>query len=311
MKLVGKVLVHGCDIPGFNNKIELRHQDEEGITVLAMIKGKETYEAWFEEGCSISIHSKFNSVDGVYIYGGVLTDIQCVYDKNLKAIQTIVTYDNSKEMYEELIEFTKGAVEVDKPSEQQVDEHRMHCKVCGHIYCYTDKDVRKNDENTLLSAVSAVGSLAAAFGGGTRLDVYAQQRNANRYSDRIIDYKRCPNCNSTDIEPFTGNAEVNEQGSVNAAVEEIKRYKELLDLGILTPEEFAAKKKQVLGISDDSHNSDNVSKKNTAMNDSATSNLSLNNAPQVQQYCCPNCNGIVLYGEPLCKNCGTQFNWQM
>lgn len=31
-------------------------------------------------------------------------------------------------------------------------------------------------------------------------------------------------------------------------VEEIKKYKELLDSGILTPEEFAAKKKQLLGI---------------------------------------------------------------
>lgn len=32
------------------------------------------------------------------------------------------------------------------------------------------------------------------------------------------------------------------------AIEEIKKYKELLDSGILTEEEFAAKKRQLLGL---------------------------------------------------------------
>ena len=32
------------------------------------------------------------------------------------------------------------------------------------------------------------------------------------------------------------------------AVSEIKKYKELLDAGIITEEEFAAKKKQLMGI---------------------------------------------------------------
>ena len=32
------------------------------------------------------------------------------------------------------------------------------------------------------------------------------------------------------------------------AVAEIKKYKELLDAGIITEEEFAAKKKQLMGI---------------------------------------------------------------
>lgn len=33
-----------------------------------------------------------------------------------------------------------------------------------------------------------------------------------------------------------------------SSVDEIKRYKELLDTGILTQEEFDAKKKQLLGL---------------------------------------------------------------
>ena len=33
-----------------------------------------------------------------------------------------------------------------------------------------------------------------------------------------------------------------------SAVEEIKKYKELLDAGVITQEEFSAKKKQLMGI---------------------------------------------------------------
>jgi predicted Zn-dependent peptidase len=40
------------------------------------------------------------------------------------------------------------------------------------------------------------------------------------------------------------------QNSTNAlsSAEELKKFKELLDLGIITQEEFDAKKKQLLGI---------------------------------------------------------------
>ena len=32
---------------------------------------------------------------------------------------------------------------------------------------------------------------------------------------------------------------------------------------------------------------------------------------QPQVYSCPNCKGTVIYGEPKCKTCGTEFNWNM
>lgn len=41
---------------------------------------------------------------------------------------------------------------------------------------------------------------------------------------------------------------VNEEASVDETVADIREYKKLLDEGILTPEEFEAKKKQLLGI---------------------------------------------------------------
>ena len=37
-------------------------------------------------------------------------------------------------------------------------------------------------------------------------------------------------------------------GGASSTVEELKQYKALLDAGVLTEEEFAAKKRQLLGI---------------------------------------------------------------
>lgn len=38
------------------------------------------------------------------------------------------------------------------------------------------------------------------------------------------------------------------QSNATAGAEELKRYKELLDSGVITQEEFDAKKKQILGL---------------------------------------------------------------
>ena len=38
------------------------------------------------------------------------------------------------------------------------------------------------------------------------------------------------------------------RGGASSTVEELKQYKALLDAGVLTEEEFAAKKRQLLGI---------------------------------------------------------------
>ena len=64
------------------------------------------------------------------------------------------------------------------------------------------------------------------------------------------DYTKCPNCNSADIEELS-KAEIEtikSKNTVISPVEELKKYKELLDGGIITQEEFDAKKKQLLGL---------------------------------------------------------------
>lgn len=72
-----------------------------------------------------------------------------------------------------------------------------------------------------------------------------------------------------------------------SAAEQIKEYKELLDLGIITQEEFNAKKSQLLG---------------GTYNDT-------NTLPNVQRYVCPKCGASVSRGEAACRACGQPFSW--
>lgn len=131
-------------------------------------------------------------------------------------------------------------------------ERRMRCNVCGHVFCYTVEDLKKNAGNASMGAISAVGSLASVLGGGTIFHTHHLQGQADRYTDKIIDYNRCPSCHSTNITEMTGSEGIQQPNPTPAptvsSVEEIKKYKELLDMGIITQQEFDAKKKQLLGL---------------------------------------------------------------
>ena len=78
-------------------------------------------------------------------------------------------------------------------------EHRMRCKVCGHIFCYTDEDVANNTKNAGLAALSALGGVASILGGGTIFHTHHLKGQADRYNDKVVDYTHCPSCHSKDI----------------------------------------------------------------------------------------------------------------
>ena len=66
---------------------------------------------------------------------------------------------------------------------------------------------------------------------------------------------KCPHCNSTDVSALTKEeweAEKAKKAQGNSvplsSADELKKYKELLDMGVITQEEFDAKKKQLLGL---------------------------------------------------------------
>ena len=145
-------------------------------------------------------------------------------------------------------------IEEEDRAESVANERRMRCNVCGHVFCYNDEDVSKNLKNAGVGVISAIGGLASILGGGTIFHTHHLQGQADRYTDKIVDYSRCPSCNSTDISEMKNVEEKRTNQSSGATIsavspaEEIKKFKELLDMGIITQEEFDAKKKQLLGL---------------------------------------------------------------
>ena len=139
-----------------------------------------------------------------------------------------------------------GAIDAKELKEQQV--HNMHCKICGHIFCYTDEDITANERNKQIAFMSGVG--AAASYGGSLYQINESSKKLERDKAKVKDFSKCPNCNSSDIEKLT-KTEIEKLKSNNSAVspaDELKKFKELLDSGVITQEEFDAKKKQLLGL---------------------------------------------------------------
>lgn len=83
-------------------------------------------------------------------------------------------------------------------------EYKMKCNVCGHIFCYTDEDLKKNASNAGIAALESVGALASILGGGSVLQTHHLQGQADRYNDKVIDFNQCPHCHSRNLSPYFG-----------------------------------------------------------------------------------------------------------
>lgn len=126
---------------------------------------------------------------------------------------------------------------------------RKRCKICGNIFCYTFEDLENNKRLAKSATLSAFGSL-----GGTYASSATNIQTANDQLARIIDYTKCPKCGSRDLVDATEEdiARMQQpQGTVvqqASAADELKKFKELFDSGVISQEEFDAKKKQLLGL---------------------------------------------------------------
>lgn len=139
-------------------------------------------------------------------------------------------------------------VKQDNPYETEPKEYRIRCNVCGNIYCFTNNDLKKNAASAKSAALSSVGTLAGALSGNWLAGAVNNQ-NANNEMSKIRDYSRCPKCNSTDVVPISDDENISQESSNNAsAADELKKYKELLDMGAISQEEFDEKKKQLLNL---------------------------------------------------------------
>ncbi len=133
-------------------------------------------------------------------------------------------------------------------------EHRKRCNVCGKIFCYTEDDLKDSKHNSNMAAFSAFGALASSLG-GTAYQTFENNKQADRYSAKVVDFNKCPNCNSTNLSTLSEEEfeamqkpQTVETSPTTSAADELKKFKELLDSGVITQEEFDAKKKQLLGL---------------------------------------------------------------
>lgn len=133
------------------------------------------------------------------------------------------------------------------------EEIRKKCNVCGHVFCYNAADLARNQANAQQARLSAIAGTANALNGSVTASA-VQTHNAATVMNQIIDFNKCPHCGSTDIVKLSADeyeAELKKKEGAAAtlsAADEIKKFKELLDLGIISQEEFDAKKRQLLGL---------------------------------------------------------------
>ena len=136
-------------------------------------------------------------------------------------------------------------------------EYRRKCNVCGKVFCFSDADIGKNIDAVIRAQREAKNAMLNAIG-GSQIGLYASKAMSQQHLNSIVDFKKCPYCNSSDLSDLTEEqykAEVIKESKAQAevkapasAAEQIKQFKELLDSGIITQEEFDAKKKQLLGL---------------------------------------------------------------
>lgn len=155
------------------------------------------------------------------------------------------------------IEFKKAEVEERqnlyaflnrKLSEDKNKELVFKCNTCGNIFAYTKQEKEDNDrrmgEVALHEGISMLNAVA-----GTQYNMYEQQKQADAISSKIIDFSKCPKCNSKDIVKINSNQVNNKTKEDNSdKYEELKKLKELLDMDIITQEEFEKKKKELLNL---------------------------------------------------------------
>ena len=146
----------------------------------------------------------------------------------------------------------------------------MRCEICGQIFQYTYDEMNKHAQISL--EADMLQNQAAAFGAGGAMGIVSHNvalstmgiasqissLRAENMRNSQVDYSSCPKCHSKNLKRITKEelsaiqAKQSEiivkQEVPQSNADEIKKFKELLDLGAITEEEFNAKKKELLGL---------------------------------------------------------------
>ncbi len=133
-------------------------------------------------------------------------------------------------------------------------EFRKRCNVCGTVFCYTYQDIKNNIKSGIIGGLAGFGAATNAVG-GSAYNSYELNKMGDRSNAKVMDFEHCPNCHSKDLKLLSDEEyeKIKQEGNTPttntvSAADELKKFKELLDMGAITQEEFDAKKKQLLGL---------------------------------------------------------------
>ena len=183
-------------------------------------------------------------------------EIQVIFKDDVvgKGIFTLYYNYADRKKAIEALEYMKKFVTEENKEKPMPSVIRRRCKLCGGVYSFTHADLDRNEELRKKAMREAVHSVTEAFG-GTSVGATLSRKNSEDALSKIVDYSRCPKCGSPEVvnitdEEFKQMQEAAEKPATTAisAADELKKFKELLDAGVITQEEFDAKKKQLLGL---------------------------------------------------------------
>lgn len=243
--MAGKLIIHAPDVHMGVCKFNI-YLDKVKYTA---IKRGEMVSIDIDKDCKLQVSVGQNMKSTPYsVKAHMLTELDFSFNsltwKCTPVERRIVVLDEATE--------AKRLAEKKKQEEAEAwekRERRMRCNVCGNVFCYTYSDIKESSTQSLLTSMSAVATITSALA-GSRYDMYESNKNLDRQSAKNKDYSRCPHCNSKDIIEITQDAQYNSASTTQpfSNADELKKYKELLDMGVITQEEFNAKKKQLLGL---------------------------------------------------------------
>ena len=198
----------------------------------------------------VSIKYSFGSLTIAGNKSGAIEASTFIAEKGQKEhLKSFVEIAKSKMLHAEPAEVVEILPEPVKVNPEMKKEIRMKCQVCGHIFCYSLQDVQKNLEKAE-NAQKAIANISKSLNNNSIFSAMQQQQMVEKDLATIVDYSHCPSCHSTSLIQISDeeiSAQQNAQSSASP-IEEIKKYKELLDMNIITQEEFDVKKKELLGL---------------------------------------------------------------
>lgn len=140
---------------------------------------------------------------------------------------------------------------------------RKKCRQCGHLFTWNmNATMESNIHHQTQAAVATFGNKPNSItnvlaGPAYQIQSELATARAERHLEQVVDYSKCPQCNSKELVSLSKEEYQNElqakntpQANTPAAspADELLKFKSLLDSGVITQEEFEAKKKQLLGL---------------------------------------------------------------